>query len=189
MIGKLTGSFGGRAGDGSVLIDVQGVSYAVRTTLSALDLFSSQKGPCEVFTHLAVKEDGLDLYGFPTNDELSFFRLLIGVSGIGPKTALGILNVAEIRTLKHAIATGDVTYLTRVFGVGKKSAERIVVELRDKLAKEGYGGATSGDEGDVLDALLGLGYSAEEARTAVKAASKEGDASDRLRKALQILGS
>ncbi|HEY4510860.1 MAG TPA: Holliday junction branch migration protein RuvA, partial [Candidatus Paceibacterota bacterium] len=111
------------------------------------------------------------------------------VSGIGPKTALGILNVADVRTLKNTIATGDAVYFTRVFGVGKKSAERIVVELRDKLTKEGYGGNGSGEEGDALDALLALGYSGEEARGALKTVAKEGDASERLRKALQILGS
>lgn len=189
MIGKLTGTFAGKSGDGSILIDVGGVAYAVHTTLSAMEAFS--RGPSvEAYTHLSVREDGMDLYGFPSQDELGFFRLLIGVSGVGPKTALGILNVADVKTLKNAIATGDTTYLTRVFGVGKKSAERIVVELRDKFAKEGYGGkGSAGEDGDALDALIALGYSGEEARTALKAVAKEGDASERLRKALQILGS
>ena len=189
MIGKLSGTFGGRGADGSVLIDVGGVSYAVHTTLSALETYAGSRGGIEAFTHLSIREDGIDLYGFPSQEELSFFRLLIGVSGIGPKTALGILNVADVRTLKNTIATGDAVYFTRVFGVGKKSAERIVVELRDKLTKEGYGGNGSGEEGDALDALLALGYSGEEARGALKTVAKEGDASERLRKALQILGS
>ena len=187
MIGKLTGTFAGRSGDGTILIDVGGVSYAIHTTLAARETLA-REGRASVFTHMAVREDAIDLYGFPTEEELSFFRLLLGVSGIGPKTALGVLNLADVQTLKNTIATGDSAYLTRVFGLGKKSAERIVVELKDKLTKGGYGGTVTGPEGDVLEALLTLGYSAEEARTAVKAVAGEGDTSDRLRKALQILG-
>lgn len=188
MIGKLTGVFAGKGSDGTVLVDVSGVSYAVHTTLAALDALARGKA-VSVFTHMVVREDAIELYGFPSEEELSFFRLLIGVSGIGPKTALGVLNLADVTTLKNTVASGDSAYLTRVFGLGKKSAERIVVELKDTLSKAGFGGGGNGDEGDVLEALLALGYSAEEARTAVKAAAKEGDASERLRKALQILGS
>jgi holliday junction DNA helicase RuvA len=189
MIGKLRGRFEGKATDGAALIEVGGVSYVVHATLFCLETLASHKGEVEVYTHMAVREDGMDLYGFPSPEDLSFFRMLLSVSGIGPKTALGVLNLADSRTLKNAIATGDTTYLTRVFGIGKKSAERIVVELKDKLAKEGYGGKATAEDGDVLDALTALGYSADEARTALKAAAGEEGQGERLRKALQILGS
>ncbi len=188
MIGKLRGRYDGRSGS-AVLIEVGGVSYSLHTTLSFADALASTKGAVEAYTHMAVREDAIDLYGFPTPEDLSFFRMLIGVSGVGPKIALGVLNLADTRTLKNAIAGGDTTYLTRVFGIGKKSAERIVVELKDKLSKDGYGAKGSAEDGDVLDALTALGYTADEARTALKAVAKEADAGGRLRKALQILGS
>jgi len=119
-----------------------------------------------------VREDAFDLYGFETLDEKEFFDLLRGVSGIGPRSALSILSIASIETLKQAVAAGDTTHLVKVSGIGKKSAEKIVVELRDKLTHVGYGkeGAAhlAGDV-EALDALIALGYSQEEARTALKA--------------------
>jgi len=144
--------------------------------------------------HTVVREDAIDLYGFPTASELNFFKLLTSVSGIGPKTALGIINLAEVPTLARAIARGDASALTKVFGIGKKSAERIVVDLRDKV----IGGIEQGPlislgvhdhDAEVLEALVSLGYSAAEARAALKEIpASVAEMRGRLSAALQYLG-
>lgn len=164
MIGKLTGTVAGTDAH-SVILDVQGVGYCVRMSLGAL-LTLKEGGPLSLFVHTAVRDDAIDLYGFQTQEELTFFKLLMSVQGVGPKTALGILNVADVKTLKRSIAQGDASTLTKVFGIGKKSAERIVVELRDKL-KDHKGEAVAGDDGEVIEALMALGYRAEESRRAL----------------------
>lgn len=122
-----------------------------------------------------MRDDAIELYGFPTAAELAFFKLLMSVSGVGPKTALGVLNVADIQSLKRSIALGDSSALNKVYGIGKKSAERIVVELRDKLAKDtaNTAAAVAGSDGEVVEALMALGYSAPEAREAIKELPKD----------------
>lgn len=190
MIGRLSGTYIATTRSGEALIDVRGVGYAVRTTQSGFAALAQNPAQATLLIHTSVKEDAIDLYGFPDEEELSFFKLLLEVSGIGPKTALGILNLAGVETLRGAIAAGDASYLTRVSGVGKKSAERIVVELKDKLAKEGYGREHGGrrEDSDVLDALVGLGYSLDEARTALRSVPSEmTDLNDRVRGALKVL--
>ena len=146
-----------------------------------------------LFIHTAVREDAIDLYGFLTQGELRFFKLLTSVSGIGPKSALGILNLADVPTLARAITRGDASGLTKVFGIGKKSGERIVLELRDKLTNELIiSSAASPEMGDtdVLEALMALGYSAAESRAAVKEISPETqEMRERLSEALRHLGS
>ncbi len=192
MIGKLTGQFGGVVSDGVVLIDVAGVGYTVRTPLLALE---SMRGAQEIslFIHTAVREDAIDLYGFLSEEELSFFKQLMSVSGIGPKSALGILGDAEVSSLKQAIASGDASILTTVFGIGKKSAERLVVELRDKIKLETSTRvadiAPNENDVDVVEALMALGYSAGESRRALKeVAFDTRGTSERLAEALRRLG-
>lgn len=191
MIGKLTGRLSGNGVDGMVLVEVGGVGYCVRTPLLALDILKNNGSEVSLFIHTTVREDALDLYGFPTEEELQFFKQLMSVSGIGPKTALGILNVADVVSLKRAIAHGDAAALTKVFGIGKKSAERLVVELRDKLTAEASlkGISVSAGEGDgeVIEALMALGYRADEARTALKEAGGT-SVNERLSAALRYLG-
>lgn len=191
MIGKLTGRLSGSGVNGEVLVEVGGVGYCVRTPLLALDILKSSGADVSLFIHTVVREDALDLYGFPTQDELHFFKQLMSVSGIGPKTALGILNVADVQSLKRAIAQGDATTLTKVFGIGKKSAERLVVELRDKLMNEVVSrpDASVGvpSDADVIEALMALGYRADEARAAAKEAPGA-SVSERLASALKYLG-
>ena len=190
MIGKLTGAFGGTTREGAVIIDVGGVGYLVHVPAGVLATIKN--GELSLFIHTAVREDALDLYGFPTEEELAFFKQLMGVSGIGPKTALGILNVSNIATLKQSIAHGDATALTKVFGIGKKTAERVVVELRDKLASEVVLAPASvqGGDGEVIEALMALGYRAEEARSALKGVeSSIIGVSARVAAALRLLGS
>ncbi len=190
MIGRLSGTYIGTTEDGASLIDVRGVGYKVRTTQTSLAFILENPNQAILLIHTAVKEDAIDLYGFKDQDELTFFKLLLDVSGVGPKTALGILNLAGVETLRSAIAAGDASYLTRVSGVGKKSAERIVVELKDKLAKQGFGDAHGArlEDNDVLDALIGLGYSIDEARAALKQIPKEIEAlNERVLAALKLL--
>lgn len=196
MIGKLTGRFGGTTSDGAVLIEVGGVGYLARVPLFALTTLRTQTlEEISLFIHTSVREDALDLYGFPTEDELLFFKQLMSVSGIGPKTALGILNVSDVGTLRRNIAAGDAAALTKVFGIGKKSAERIVVELRDKLALEqtarGESTQSGGDDAEVVEALSALGYSLQEARGALKqtgSLAKSASVNERISAALKALG-
>lgn len=190
MIGKLTGRFGGTTPEGAALVEVGGVGYLVRVPLAALHELRTRKGEVSLFVHTVVREDAFDLYGFSTESELSFFKQLTSVSGVGPKTALGVLNVADVPTLRRGIARGDASMLTKVFGIGKKSAERIVVELRDKLAGEvGTATVADGDDGEVIEALMALGYSAAESRKALKAVAPEATGvHNRLTQALRNLG-
>ncbi len=174
----------------SVVIDTGGVGYKVFVTPDTLAQISLD-APFSLWTHLAVREDALDLYGFPTEGEVSFFEMLIGVSGVGPRTALGIMGVASVETLRTAIASGDTAYLTKVSGVGKKSAEKIALELRDKLGAYQTEGAEAGlrQDSEALDALMALGYSAKEARDALKEIPPDTKGSaERVREALRTLG-
>lgn len=198
MIGKLTGRLSGTATPGEVLIEVGGVGYCVRTPLLATQFLNPLRqladggtgSEVSLFIYTRVSEDALDLYGFPTEEELMFFKQLMSVSGIGPKTALGILNVADVVSLKRAIAAGDAAALTKVFGIGKKSAERLVVELRDKISMVSAStalGVASSDDAEIIEALMALGYRADESRRALKEALGE-SVNERLAAALKYLG-
>jgi len=178
--------------DRYAVVDVQGLGYKV---YCATDTLAGLKAGSEksLHTYLAVREDALDLYGFPSAEERGFFELLISVSGIGPRSALGILSVASTDTLKKAIGTGDTSYLTKVSGIGRKTAEKVVLELRDKLRahvdmKETPHALRA--ESDVIEALKSLGYSQNEARDALKEVPDEVLGTNaRIREALKILGS
>lgn len=177
--------------DKFLVIDVAGVGYKVWVTTETAASYS-QGDAASFWIYTAVRETSIDLFAFNTTDEMSFFTLLLDVSGIGPKSALSILSLAPIDTLKKAIATGDTSYLNKVSGIGRKTAEKIVVELRDKLQsfKSADGEVNNlRDEGDVIEALKTLGYSQIEARRALKEipTSIEGT-NDRIKRALQILG-
>ncbi|KKR70533.1 MAG: Holliday junction ATP-dependent DNA helicase RuvA [Candidatus Nomurabacteria bacterium GW2011_GWB1_40_7] len=178
-----------------LIVETGGVGYKINMNISearpgALGLASLNE---EIFLwlHTHVREDAFDLYGFLDRQELEFFEMLINVSGIGPKGALVILGVATINTLKRAISTGDIGYLTKISGIGKKTAEKIVIELRDKLAermKDEKGGASLQEELDSLEALKSLGYSQNEAREALKGVSPDANTNTKIREALKILG-
>jgi Holliday junction DNA helicase RuvA len=169
MIAHLSGTMM-FASDRFIVVDVNGIGYKVRIALGALRTIRGNTGSrVELWTHLVVREDALDLYGFQHESELEFFEMLIGVSGIGPKSALGILNIAAVDHLKQAIAQGDVAALTKVSGIGTKSAQKIILELKDKLGgHEGQrkGGALQ-EEHDAIEGLAALGYSTREARDAL----------------------
>lgn len=153
----------------SLIIDISGVGYKISVTSENIE--NAILGEHTSFwIYTAVRENSIDLYGFKNTNELSFFELLLDVSGIGPKSALSILGIASIETLKRAIATGDTSYLNKVSGIGKKTAEKIVVELRDKLSdyKNDDSVGSLKDESDILEALKSLGYSQNQARDALK---------------------
>jgi len=169
-----------------LLIETGGVGYKVNVSP---DVLSKIKQGQEVFLfiHTHVREDILDLYGFLSQEELEFFEMLINISGIGPRSALAILGIASIDTLHRAIGTGDIGYLTKVSGIGKKTAEKIIIELRDKVGEEKEGASLQG-ELDALEALKSLGYSQNEAREALKKVPAEASTNARIKEALKILG-
>jgi Holliday junction DNA helicase RuvA len=187
MIGHIEGKTV-HIGLNTLIISAAGVGYQVFVTPDTA-LGATLGESTSIWTHLAVRENALDLYGFPTRDELHFFHLLLGVSGIGPKSALNVMAVAHIETLRSAIASGDASHLTKVAGIGKKTAEKIVLELRDKIgAIEGVSESTRADT-DALEALVAMGYSLNDAREALKKVPREiASSNDRLREALRKLG-
>jgi Holliday junction DNA helicase RuvA len=145
----------------------------------------------QLFTHLHVREDDLSLYGFSSEDQLRLFETLLTVSGIGPKVALGVLSSASADTLRLAIAQGNVEVLTAIPGIGKKTAQRLVLELKGKVDVSGLEelGELAPADGDVMNALINLGYSAAEAgRAARSIPSSAQSLEERLRFALQNLG-
>lgn len=163
-----------------VIIDVNGVGYDVLIPLSSFDKLPQPGQPLKILTHLAIREDAHVLYGFMTTAERDLFRLLINtVSGIGPKIALNILSGTSVTMLRAAVANGDVKTLSQVNGVGKKTAERIVVELKDKIGKAAtWEGASaertvSADDQKINDAvlaLMALGFKQPDAHESVRAA-------------------
>ncbi len=177
-----------------LVLDVGGVGYKVFTTAQIVD--ASREGMELTFwTHLAVREDSHDLYGFTDEENLSFFELLISISGIGPRSALNILNIVSPKTLRQAVSSGDTSYLTKVSGIGRKIAEKIVIELKGKFeAEDGeLAGAHLQGESDALEALRSLGYGEREAREVLKKIpEKEGEkalnAGEKVKRALKLLG-
>ena len=163
-----------------VTVDVHGVGYEVLIPLSSFDKLPPPGSDVKLLTHLAVREDAHVLYGFMSLAERDMFRLLINtVSGIGPKIALNVLSGMNVTVLRGAVANGDVKALSQISGVGKKTAERIVVELRDKIGAAGVWEAASAQRAlspadqrlnDAVLALLALGFKPVEAHEAVRAA-------------------
>jgi Holliday junction DNA helicase RuvA len=175
-------------GPTSVTVNVSGIGYLVHTT-SPIGRFAEGE-PAAFHTHLAVRENALDLYGFLTTEELEMFELLITLSGIGPKSALQIMSQADVALLRKAALGGDAVYLSKISGIGKKSAEKIVMGLREKFGAEDIA-LTDYAEGDhdVIDALITLGYSQKESRDALQKMSPElTQTNARIKAALKLLG-
>jgi holliday junction DNA helicase RuvA len=188
MIGYLRGKVITKR-ERSIILDVHGVGYKVTILTEAIAKLS-EGDELSLWTHLAVREDALDLYGFGSEEELDFFRLLNTVSGIGPKTALGVLEVAPIPSIRKAIVTGDTSHLIKISGVGSKMANKIVLELKGKAGKEEAGESGLKEEVEALEALKSLGYAHKEAREALKRVSSGvSSTGDRIKEALKILGS
>jgi holliday junction DNA helicase RuvA len=206
MIGSLRGRFIDRSPKGEVLIDVGGVGYRVTVAPSTV----AKMGPLddEVFVHVYthVREDAIILFGFSGRDERLCFEVLISAHGVGPSLAMAILSSHSPETLRTAVATDDVDALTTVPGVGKKTAARLIIELKSKLAGTDFGDydaalAAAGNgtakmiaasesndpRNDVRAALTELGYGTDEVRNTIRKLPPEGDSSTLLRQALAIL--
>lgn len=186
MIGSLKGKVILKK-DKFILLDVSGVGYKIALASDSISKIKENDKEIFLFIHTHVKEDAIDLYGFINNDDLDFFQMLITVSGIGPKGALTILSIASTEILKRAIATGDINYLTKISGIGRKTAEKMVLELRDKFGKIEKNESLK-DEIDALLALQSLGYSQNEARSALKEIPQDLDTNKKIKEALKILG-
>lgn len=189
MIGSIRGTLASIT-EKFVIVDVGGVGYKVYTTQETLGNLTRESSVM-FFTYLAVREDALDLYGFTTQKEQDFFELLLSVSGIGPKSALSILGLTTLETLEKAIGTGDTSYLTKVSGIGRKTAEKIVLELRDKLrarADEHGGSGNLRTESDAVEALRALGYTLEEARDVLRDIDPTLETNAKIKEALKLLG-
>jgi Holliday junction DNA helicase RuvA len=174
-----------------LIVETAGVGYKISVSPDTLSKIKKTGEEISLWIHTHVREDILDLYGFLDYSELEFFEMLINVSGIGPKGALSILGITSIETLRKAIGTGDTSYLTKISGIGKKTAEKIVLELRDKISdkmKNEKGGSSLQGELDVLEALKSLGYSQNQAREALKKVPTDLNTNAKIREALKILG-
>ena len=177
-------------GENFVIIKTGGVGFKV-FILPDLNLENDET---KLFTYLNVKEDVLALYGFLDYKELELFELLISISGIGPKAGIGILSLTDTETIKVAIAKSDASILTRVSGIGKKTAERVILELKNKVLISDIGDLENkskeiNDQSDAVDALIGLGYNANEAKEALSEVSPEiKDIGERVKMALKEMG-
>ena len=174
-----------------VLLDVHGVGYEVDVPMSTFYDLPEIGVQATLYTHLVIREDVHLLFGFATESERQTFRQLVKISGVGARTALALLSGLSVSDLHHAVATQDSARLIRVPGIGKKTAERLLLELRDKLDStiinldKALLVSPSGD--DILNALLSLGYSDREASWAIKQVSANATVSDGIRQALQLL--
>ncbi len=185
MIGSLKGEIILKT-EKYLIVEANGIGYKVNVSFEGLLRAKKTGDSVMLWVHTHVREDAMDLYGFMDYQELVFFEMLISVSGIGPKSALVILGIASIETLQKAISTGDTAYLTKISGIGRKTAEKIVIELRDKMG-EHAGSASLKEELDALEALKSLGYSQNDAREALKGVKSE-DTNGKIKEALKMLG-
>lgn len=190
MIGIITGTIAYRE-DPNLIIDVHGVGYKVLVPLSVSSKITGIGDAIKLFTHTHVREDLLELYGFIEPQDLKLFEYLISVSGVGCRTALGIFSVGSRHDIIHAITANDVAFFTAVPRLGKKNAQKIIIELKNKL-----GGGEDLDlsqdskaNDEVITALKSFGFSVDEAQGAIRAINGKGEsAGEKIRLALQYLG-
>jgi holliday junction DNA helicase RuvA len=194
VIARLSGRLAEK-GDGEAILDVGGVGYRVHVSAASLASLPARGEPVSLRIHTHVREDALDLFGFATEEEELVFRELIGVKNVGPRAAQNILSGIEAKELAAAVAHGDVARLTKVPGVGKKTAERLVVELKERLLVLAQAAAPARKPGGgVLEqleqALVGLGYRPQQAQGAVESLRDRAEGrpiDDLLREALKLL--
>ena len=191
MIGRITGTLLEK-NPPQVLVDVQGVGYEIDVPMSTFYGLPKLGDQVVLVTHMVVREDAQLLYGFGSDAERATFRTLLKVSGVGPKVALAVLSGMSVNDLAEAVATQESGRLVKVPGIGKKTAERLLLELRDKLKVDvriAVGGAPAKvtSASDILNALIGLGYSEREALLAVKLLPADVSVSDGIRQALKSL--
>lgn len=190
MIGRLSGTLLEKTPP-LVLIDCNGVGYECEVPMSTFYNLPAVGEKVVMLTHFVVREDAQLLYGFGSSQERATFRQLLKVNGIGAKSALSILSGLSIDELVQAVALQETTMLTRVPGVGKKTAERLLLELKDKFTIDGVAAMNSNQpksaSSDILNALLALGYNEREALASVKLLDKEVSVSDGIKQALKLL--
>lgn len=190
MIGRLQGKLIEKAPP-QILIDVNGVGYEVDVPMSTFCNLPTEGHPLTLLTHMVVREDAQLLYGFATASERQAFRALIRISGVGPRIALAVLSGMSPNDLADAVEQNNIGLLTRVPGIGKKTAERLVLELKGKLNGSAFAstlGATASDvHNDIVSALLALGYSEREAQSAVRQLPPDVTVNDGLRLTLKAL--
>jgi len=176
--------------ENEIEVIVNNIGYKVFVTNDILDKVKLDQ-EIEIFTHQDVKETALDLYGFDSRGKLDLFAKLISVSGIGPKTGLNVLALATVDEIESAIIRGDASILTKVSGIGKKTAERIVLELKNKFSKGADLPVTDNDQSedaDVIDGLIGLGYTIDQARQSLRQIDKNIEGSEeKIKACLKIL--
>jgi Holliday junction DNA helicase RuvA len=185
LIGRLTGRLAAKHPP-QLLVDVNGVAYEVDVPMSTFYGLPATGEAVSLFTHLVVREDAHVLYGFATLEERSAFRQLIRISGVGARTALSVLSGLSVADLAQAVALQDGSRLVKVPGIGKKTAERLLLELKGRLA-DALPGPAQERPSDVVNALLGLGYSEKEAAAAVKGLTPGLPVAEAIRAALKAL--
>ena len=188
MIGKLTGVLSDK-NPPQVIVDCGGVGYEVQVPMSTFYNLPAEGQKVSLLTHFVVREDAQILYGFGTETERAAFRELIKISGVGPRTALSVLSGMGAADLAQAVTLQDAARLIKVPGIGKKTAERLLLELKGKLGADigAVAGVDTLAQGDILQALLAWGYSDKEAAQAVKALPREIGVSDGIKVALKAL--
>lgn len=188
MIGRLRGLLAAKSAAG-VVLDVNGIGYEVAVTPRALTSLPGIGEEAVLHTHLHVREDQLALFGFVTEERRDLFRLLLGLSGVGPKVALAVLATMEPEELRRAVAAEDANALVAVPGIGKRTSQKLMLELRSRLDLLEDDVVSRGSAmGDVREALTGLGYGADEIREALRELPTELPVEDLLRLSLQELG-
>lgn len=189
MIGRLHGKLIEK-NPPQVLVDVGGVGYEVDVPMSTFCNLPADGSEITLLTHFIVREDAQLLYGFATAAERQTFRALIRISGVGPRIALAVLSGMSAQDLADAVEQGNAALLTRMPGIGKKTAERLVLELKGKLSGSAFapaGGAASAAQADIASALMALGYSEREAQASVRALPADVTVSEGIRLALKTL--
>lgn len=190
MLYSISGKLADKS-DHYAVIEAAGLGLKIFMSTRALERLPAAGDNLKIFSHLHVREDSLELYGFLSAEELMFFELLISVSGVGPKSAMAILNIADIKELAAAIKENRPDLLTRASGIGRKTAERIVLELKSRVESPLAGLTVQKMESDVdlVETLVGLGYKRQEAKDALaKVDEKIVGLEERLKAALKILG-
>ena len=194
MIGRLTGTLIEK-NPPAITVDVHGLGYEVDVPMSTFYNLPATGEKVSLHTHLIVREDGHFLYGFASEGERAAFRQLLKISGIGARTALAVLSGMSVAELAQAVTLQEAGRLTKVPGIGKKTAERLLLELRDRLPKTlavggtgvGTGATASDNASDIVNALLALGYNEREALGAMKALPADAAVADGIRQALKLL--
>jgi Holliday junction DNA helicase RuvA len=190
MIGRLNGTLADR-NPPQVLVDCQGVGYEVDVPMSTFYNLPGLGEKVSLLTHFVVREDAQILFGFATASEREAFRQLIRISGVGPRTALSVLSGMSVGDIAQAVSAQDASRLVKVPGIGKKTAERLLLELKGKfgadLGTPSGAGAASDAQADILQALVALGYSDKEAQASVKTLPKDVGVSEGIKQALKAL--